>query len=110
MQDNSFQADGASWGISISNEFAVSLLSKIATPTAEIANNGATAPVAFKSTGHQFGQTYSGLHFNAKSCAFILENYGNCIDDPNARVCFAVDDYLVLKTFCSNRIEQMLFT
>ena len=45
------------------------------------------------------------LHFNTKPRPLILEYHGNCINDPDARICLAMDNYLVLKALCSSWIE-----
>ena len=43
------------------------------------------------------------FHFNTKPRPFILKYYSDCIDDPYARICFTMNDYLVFKTFCPRR-------
>src|SRR6476659_1134557 len=45
------------------------------------------------------------FHCNANPGSLILQHYVNRVDDPNAGVCLAVNNNLVLKTFCPGRIE-----
>src|SRR5271169_3774398 len=50
------------------------------------------------------------LHLNAESCSFILENYGNRIDDSHSRICLAIQNDLVFGFSCLRVIQEMFLS